>query len=194
MNWPRQAFTKKKSATVVGSIADDACKSQMARRATQPSATVVHMALATPSSSAAGHANGPQESSSQEGCTCANTMPKSSSASTENSPVVSQAKSESQDPAMSGTSSHNSNIPSGNSPQNGRVHGPSSMAAQPASSSARHGVMATASASSSARVATPSGADAFTPFKGSGSQNLPSLTVAAAGSILAAVVGAFVVL
>lgn len=62
-----------------------------------------------------------------------------------------------------------------------------------ASSAAHHGVMTTPSAASSSRVATPSGADAFSSFKGAGSQVIPSLTVVA-GGVLAGVVGVFAAL
>lgn len=167
---------------VTNSMATEACRTQKVRRATQPSATVVHMGLATPSASAAARVNGAQE----EACTCANTNTKS------NTPENNTEDPEDEDSEMTGTTSHGSNTPSGNSAQSSRVHAPS-IIATPAASSAHHGVMTTPSAASSSRVATPSGADAFSPFKGAGSQVIPSLTVVA-GGVLAGVVGVFAAL
>lgn len=163
-------------------MATEACRTQKVRRATQPSATVVHMGLATPSASAADRVNGAQE----EACTCANTKSNTPSAPSENDP-------EEDDSEMTGTTSHGSNTPSGNSAQSSRVHAPSMIATAAASSAAHHGAMTTPSAASSSRVATPSGADAYSAFKGAGSQVIPSLTVVA-GGILAGVIGVFVAL
>lgn len=166
------------------SIATEACSSQKVRRATQPSATVVHMGLATPSASAAGRVNGAQE----EACTCANTKSNTPSAPSENNtqdPEEAESK-------MTDTTSHGSNTPSGNSAQSSRVNGPSMMAT-PSASSALHGAMTTPSAASSSRVATPKGADAYSAFKGAGSQIIPSLTIVA-GGVLAGVVGVFAAL
>ncbi|EED19896.1 hypothetical protein TSTA_031550 [Talaromyces stipitatus ATCC 10500] len=164
------------------SLASEACRMQKVRRATQPSATVVHMGLATPSSSPAGRVNGAQESSGQEACTCANTNTKS------NTPSA-LSENDTEDSELSGSSSHESNIPA----QSSRVYAPSMMATPAASSAAHHGVMTPPSTSSSARVATPSGADAYSPFKGAGSQVIPSLS-AVAGGVLAGVVAVFATL
>ncbi|KUL90435.1 hypothetical protein ZTR_00094 [Talaromyces verruculosus] len=172
---------------LTNSVATEACRTQKVRRATQPSATVVHMGLATPSASAAGRVNGAQ---AEEACTCANTNTKSN---TPSAPSENDTEDpEEEDSKMTGSTSHGSNTPSGNSAQSSRVHAPS-MIATPAASSAHHGVMTTPSAASSSRVATPSGADAFSPFRGAGSQVIPSLTVVA-GCVLAGIVGVFAAL
>lgn len=172
---------------VTNSMATEACRTQKVRRATQPSATVVHMGLATPSASSAGRVNGAQE----EACTCANTNTKSN---TPSAPSENDTEDpEDEESKMTGTTSHGSNTPSGNSAQSSRVHAPSMIATPAASSAAHHGVMTTPSAASSSRVAKPSGADAFSPFKGAGSQVIPSLTVVA-GGVLAGVVGVFAAL
>lgn len=173
-------------------MAAEACSAQKVRRATQPSVTVVHMGLATPSSSAAGRTNGVQESSGQEACTCANTKSNTPSAPSENETEDPEEK-ETEEDDMTGKTSHGSNTPSGNSAQSSRAHAPSTIATPATSSAAHHGVMTTPSAASSSRVATPKDADAFSPFKGAGSQVIPSLTVVA-GGILAGVVGVFAAL
>ncbi|RAO64486.1 uncharacterized protein BHQ10_000498 [Talaromyces amestolkiae] len=171
---------------LTNSMATEACSAQKVRRATQPSATVVHMGLATPSASAAGRVNGAQE----EACTCANTNTKSNTPSAPSENNTQDPKEEESE--MTGTTSHGSNTPSGNSAQSSRMNAPSMMAT-PAASSARHGAMTTPSAASSSRVARPSGADAYSSFKGAGSQIIPSLTVVA-GGVLAGVVGVFAAL
>lgn len=165
-------------------MATEACSTQKVRRATQPSATVVHMGLATPSASAAARMNGAQE----EACTCATTKSNTPSAPSMNDNE--DPEMEDSDSEMTGTPSHSSNTPSGNSAQSSRVHAPSMVATAASSSAARHGTMATPSAAASSRVAHPSGADAYSPFKGAGTQVIPSLTIVA-GGVLAGVVGVF---
>jgi hypothetical protein len=173
------------------SLAEEACKTQKMRRATQPTATVVHMGLATPSASATGRMNGAQDNSDPETCTCASnksnpgSMPSANNAET---PLDGQS-------GMTGTSTHNSNMPSANSPQGNHVNSPSmAAAAPPASSSATlHGAKTAPSSASSSRIATPSGADAYAPFKGAGSQILPSMT-AIAGAMFVGAVGFFAAL
>jgi hypothetical protein len=172
-------------------MATEACRTQKVRRATQPSATVVHMGLATPSSSAAARVNGAQE----EACTCANTNTKSNTPSVPSENDTEDPE-EYEDSEMTGTTSHGSNTAAGNSAnsaQSSRVHAPSMIATAAASSAAHHGVMTTPSAASSSRVATPSGADAYSPFKGAGSQVIPGLSVVV-GGVLAGVVGVFAAL
>jgi hypothetical protein len=148
------------------------------------------MGFATPSSSAAGRTNSVQEASGQEACTCANTKSNTPSAPSENE---TEDPKETEEEDMTGTTSHGSNTPSENSAQSSRAHAPSMVATPGTSSAAHHGVMTTPSAASPSRVATPKDADAFSPFRGAGSQVIPSLTVVA-GGILAGVVGVFAAL
>jgi hypothetical protein len=103
--------------TVARSVAQHACNVQKARRALMPSASVVHMGMATPSASAAARMDTPAE---QQECSCANS------------------------PALGG-SNMNMNIPSasGHAPKvtpsaSGRMNTPSAKATGTPSSSARH--------------------------------------------------------
>lgn len=146
-------------------LASDACSKQKMRRAYMPSGTDNHGSMASPSASAAARMNGAQQSSSKEGCTCANDPETDSE----------EEPSEDEDMGMTGTT-------------NGRMH--ASSMATPSSSAARHG-MATPAASSHA--AKPSGADAFSPFQGAGVQMLPSMSIVV-GGVLAGVVGVFAAL
>lgn len=181
-------------------LATEACSKQKVRRAMMPSVTVVHT-TATPSSPASGRVNGVQQASGEQGCTCANTPAVSSEdpkgvQDQDEDPAEAIIKEFDQDDDLEDTQdgqqhgqSHSANTPSAvdASAQSSRVHA-ASMAATPASSSsARHGAMATPSHSPSAS------GENVVPFKGTGAQFLPSITVVGAG-ILAGVVGVFAAL
>ncbi|KAH8695477.1 hypothetical protein BGW36DRAFT_398697 [Talaromyces proteolyticus] len=162
-------------------LATQACRVKKARRAYAPSGTTEHGTAASPSASAA-RINGVQEESDSQGCTCANTK----AANTPNA-LNAPNTPEQEDPADKTTTNKMNGAQSG--AESSRVHA-SSMMATPSSSAARHGAMTTPTSS---RVATPSGADAFAPFRGAGVQTIPSLTVVA-GGVFAGIVGVFAAL
>ncbi|EEA27432.1 hypothetical protein TMatcc_004277 [Talaromyces marneffei ATCC 18224] len=175
---------------LTNNMATEACRTQKVRRATLPSATVVHMGLATPSSTSANRMNGVQEAAGQDACSCPNTKSKTPNAPSANNAADTEMDQESE---MPGKPSHGSNTPSGNSAQSSHAHAPSMMATPSASSAAHHGLMASPTAASSSRATNPTDASSFSTFRGAGSQAIPSLTVVA-GGVLAGVVGIFAAL
>lgn len=152
----------------------DACKNQKTRRAYSPSGTSGHSSMASPSASSPARMNGAQQGSSKQTCSCANQDGPDDLDGDED--LGQDLDPEDPTAGLTGTT-------------NGRMHASSSMAT-PSSSAARHGSMATPSSS---HVAKPTGADAFSPFKGAGVQMVPSMSIVVAG-VLAGVVGVFAAL